>query len=157
MPTGGHTTGSQTDAAPGAKDRARQIEHDLRMEMTASRITTLDGIDEYPMTRVPKLAGNQFGFWFRVRWPRFFLRLASRVRPSTPPLSQSVDRHFLLAQSFGYSTDGIQTCPQTSHTATFCIRHPMSRLHIMTDAQKTLVFLNRSVRIMPIRHHANRS
>src|ERR1019366_4778669 len=70
-------------------------------------------------------AQSQFGFWFAVRWPRFFLPLASFVRPSTPPLSHRVLRHFFEAHSFGLGTDGIHTCPQTSHTATFCIRQPM--------------------------------
>ena len=64
-------------------------------------------------------------YCFGVRWPRLFLLFASRVRPSTPPLSQRVLRHLLEAQRVGCSTDGIQTCPQTSHTATFCIRQPM--------------------------------
>jgi hypothetical protein len=38
---------------------------------------------------------------------RFLLALASFVRPSTPPLSQRVLRHRLLAQRVGLSTDGI--------------------------------------------------
>lgn len=36
------------EIALGAKDKARQIEHDLTLEMTALRIATIDGIEEYP-------------------------------------------------------------------------------------------------------------
>src|ERR1035441_589386 len=73
---------------------------------------------------------NYSALCFGVRWLRLFF-LASRVRPSTPPLSHSVLRHFFEAHSFGCSTDGIHTCPHRSHTATFCIRHPMAELFIM--------------------------
>src|ERR1017187_6540294 len=84
---------------------------------------------------------NYSALCFGVRWPRFFLLFASRVLPSTPPLSQRVLRHFLLAQRVGFSTDGIQTWPQTSHTATFCIRQPMPEIiHYDHSAENSCVF-----------------
>ena len=38
---------------------------------------------------------------------------ASRVLPSTPPLSHRVERHFFDGQFGGFSVSGIQRCPQT--------------------------------------------
>jgi hypothetical protein len=93
-----------------------------------------------------------------VLWPRFFLSLAFFVRPSTPPRSQSVLRHFLEAQRVGCSTDGIQTCPQTSQTATRIIFHPMDAIiHKMLEAQKTVEFSLLFVCIMPNGHCAYRA
>src|ERR1019366_10035938 len=81
---------------------------------------------------------SDYCFALLVRWLRFFLLLASRVRPSTPPLSHRVLRHFFEAHSFGLGTDGIHTCPQTSHTATFCIRQPMvAIIHNARGAENT--------------------
>jgi hypothetical protein len=54
---------------------------------------------------------------------------AARVLPSTPPLSQSVDRHFLLGQFGGFSVSGIHLCPQTSQTATRILVQPMQPLY----------------------------
>jgi hypothetical protein len=62
---------------------------------------------------------------------------ASRVLPSTPPLSQRVERHFLLGQFGGLSVSGIHLWPQTSHTAIRILVQPMSRLY----------------RILPIGHY----
>src|ERR1022692_255527 len=41
---------------------------------------------------------------------------ASLVLPSTPPLFQSIERHFLYGQFFGFSVCGIHLCPHTSQT-----------------------------------------
>ena len=76
----------------------------------------------------PGVRLNHSAYCFGVRWPRLFLLLASFVRPSTPPLSQRVLRHFLLAQIVGFSIDGIQVWPQTSQTATFILFQPMVEL-----------------------------
>jgi hypothetical protein len=53
---------------------------------------------------------------------------ASRVLPSTPPLSQSVDLHFLDGQVGGLAVSGIHRCPQTSQTAIRILVQPMPRL-----------------------------
>jgi hypothetical protein len=50
---------------------------------------------------------------------------ASRVLPSTPPLSHKVERHFFDGQLAGFSVSGIHLCPQTSQTATRIVFHPM--------------------------------
>ncbi len=55
----------------------------------------------------------------------FFLILAARVLPSTPPLSQSIDLHSLEGQLVGFAVSGIHGCPQTSQTATFIHFQPM--------------------------------
>lgn len=47
--------------------------------------------------RSPRVRLNYSAFCFGVRWPRFFLLLASRVRPSTPPLSQRDVSYWLFA------------------------------------------------------------
>ena len=54
---------------------------------------------------------------------------ASRVLPSTPPLFQSVDLHFLDGQFGGFSVSGIHLCPQTSHSATRIVLQPMCPLY----------------------------
>jgi hypothetical protein len=54
--------------------------------------------------------------------------LAARVLPSTPPLSQSVERHFFDGQFGGFWVSGIHLCPQTSHTATRILVQPMLSL-----------------------------
>jgi hypothetical protein len=56
------------------------------------------------------------------------LTLASRVLPSTPPLFQRVERHFLLGQFGGFLVSGIQRCPHTSQTATRILVQPMQPL-----------------------------
>ena len=85
-------------------------------------------------------------YCFGVRWLRLFLFLASRVRPSTPPLSQRVLRHFLLEHRVGFSTNGIQTWPQTSHTATFIICHPMVEIiHNDHSAENSCILTGFSV------------
>jgi hypothetical protein len=63
-----------------------------------------------------------FAFTLRLR-PA--LILATRVLPSTPPLSQSVERHFFDGQLGGFSVSGIHLCPHTSHTATRILVQPM--------------------------------
>ena len=50
----------------------------------------------------------------------------SLVLPSTPPLSQSVERHFFDGQFGGFSVSGIHLCPQTSQTATRIVFQPMA-------------------------------
>jgi hypothetical protein len=57
------------------------------------------------------------------------LILASRVLPSTPPLFQRVERHFLLGQFGGFSVSGIHLCPHTSHTAIRILTQPMLSLY----------------------------
>jgi hypothetical protein len=57
------------------------------------------------------------------------LILASRVLPSTPPLFQRVERHFLLGQFGGFSVSGSHLCPHTSHTATLIVVQPMQALY----------------------------
>lgn len=74
--------------------------------------------------------------------------LASRVRPSTPPLFQKVERHFLDGQRGGFSTSGIHRCPQTSHMATRISFQAISNSiiaqrwldNIVTDAHNADVF-----------------
>jgi hypothetical protein len=46
---------------------------------------------------------------------------ACLVLPSTPPLFQSVERHFFEGQFGGFSVSGIHLCPQTSQTATLIV------------------------------------
>jgi len=60
---------------------------------------------------------------------RLALIRASRVLPSTPPLSQSVERHFFEGQFGGFPVSGIHRCPQTSQTATRIVFHPMQPLY----------------------------
>ena len=60
---------------------------------------------------------------------------ASRVRPSIPPLFQRVERHFLDGQRGGFSTSGIQRCPQTSHTATRISVHAIRTVYMPTITQ----------------------
>jgi hypothetical protein len=57
------------------------------------------------------------------------LTRASRVLPSTPPLSHRVERHFFDGQFGGFSVSGIHLCPQTSHTATRIVLQPMCPLY----------------------------
>jgi hypothetical protein len=54
---------------------------------------------------------------------------ASRVLPSTPPLSQRVERHFFDGQFGGFSLSGIHLWPQTSQTATRIVFQPMQPLY----------------------------
>jgi hypothetical protein len=48
-------------------------------------------------------------------------------------------------------------CPQTSHTATFCIRQPMAALYIMPSGQNALDFESASVYTMSYGQYANRT
>ncbi len=104
-----------------------------------------------------EFAGNHCDFLFRVRWLRFFLPLVSFVRPSTPPLSHRVLRHFFEAQSFGCGTCGSHTNPQTSQNATRCILQPMSGLYILPTAHNALDFRSAPVYNMSCRHYVNGS
>ena len=61
-------------------------------------------------------------------WLRPILILASRVLPSTPPLFQRVERHFLLGRFGGFSVSGIHLCPHTSQTATRILVQPMAAI-----------------------------
>ena len=54
---------------------------------------------------------------------------AAHVLPSTPPLFQNVERHFLLGQFGGPLVSGIQRCPQTSHTATSIVFQVIADQH----------------------------
>lgn len=45
------------ETAVGAKDTARRMEHDLKMEMTALRIATMDGIEEFPHLAAIEIQG----------------------------------------------------------------------------------------------------
>ena len=54
---------------------------------------------------------------------------AARVLPSTPPLFQSVERHFFDGQFGGFSASGIHLCPHTSQTATRILVQPMQLLY----------------------------
>lgn len=66
---------------------------------------------------------------------------ASRVRPSTPPLSHRVERHLLDGQFGGFSVSGIHLCPQTSQTATRIFFQPMSPLYrILSYGHNTIDF-----------------
>src|ERR1039457_4129306 len=66
---------------------------------------------------------------------------ASRVLPSTPPLSQRVERHFFEGQFGGFSVSGIHLCPQTSQTATRIVFQPMSPLYrILSYGHNTVDF-----------------
>jgi len=56
--------------------------------------------------------------------PFFFF--AAFVRPSKPPLFQSVERQSFFGQSVGFSISGIHLWWQTSHWATFIIFHAMA-------------------------------
>ena len=100
---------------------------------------------------VGMFSNAQFGReWSRMMWRHhcFFavaLRLrpvlirASRVRPSTPPLFQSIERHSLEGQFDGSSVSGIHLCPHTSHTATRIVFQPMSSLYrILSYGHNTL-------------------
>lgn len=85
------------------------------------------------------------------------LAFASRVRPSTPPLSQRVDRHCLLAHSFGCSTDGIQTCPHTSQQQARIVFQPIAALYIMPIAHNAIDFESAPVYNMSCGHYAERT
>lgn len=59
------------------------------------------------------------------------LILASLVLPSTPPLSQRVERQLLEGQLVGFPVSGIHRCPQTSHSATRIVFHAIPPLYIV--------------------------
>ncbi len=69
---------------------------------------------------------------------------ASRVLPSTPPLSQSVDLHFFDGQVGGLAVSGIHRWPQTSQTAIRILVQPMPQVyHIMSQGHNILDLLLR--------------
>jgi len=105
--------------------------------------------------RTPYPAQKVQGYRLRARAEqrhRFFLAVvlrlrpalirASRVLPSTPPLSQRVERHFFDGQFGGFSASGIHLCPQTSQTATRIVFQPMTSLYrILPRGHNILDFL----------------
>ena len=75
-------------------------------------------------------SGSHYRFRFAVVLRlRPVLTLASRVLPSTPPLSHRVERHFFDGQLGGFSVSGIHLCPHTSHTATRIVLQPIQTLY----------------------------
>jgi hypothetical protein len=67
--------------------------------------------------------------WRTQRRLRPVLIRAARVRPSTPPLSHSMERQIFDGQFRGFLlVSGIHGCPHTSHTATRIVFQPMPRL-----------------------------